>query len=154
MHIADGVIWLCSLRLTRIMTLWGRFKSHSEIAALLSAVGGFSYLIMWIRVTDLCTYRLQHYLVRWAALFTWWFRVGSRDHCTSQYTVLCTMWYTVKFTVYCVVYSTVYCWFAHSPPKQVYISKSTERSSDAIQMDRPLRQQRVCGCRLHRKWHV
>ena len=112
MHIADGVIWLCSLRLTRIMTLWGRFKSHSEIAALLSAVGGFSYLM----------YQLQHYLVRWAALVTWWFRVGSRNLCTSQYTVLCTMWYTVKFTVYCVVYSTVYCWFAHSPPKTRHFS--------------------------------
>ena len=43
---------------------------RSEIAALLSAVGGFSYLIMWIRVTDLCTSQLQHYLVRWAALVT------------------------------------------------------------------------------------
>ena len=60
MHIADGVIRLCSLRFTRIMTLWGRFKSHSEIAALLSAVGGISYLM----------YQLQHYLVRWAALVT------------------------------------------------------------------------------------
>ena len=54
--------------------------------------------------------------------------------CTSQYTVLCTMWYTVKFTVYCVVCSTVYCSFAHSPPEQVYISKSTKRSADAFQM--------------------
>ena len=112
MHIADGVIWDCFLRFTRIMTLRGCFKSHSEIAALFSASGGFSYLM----------YQLQHYLVRWVALVTWWFRVGSRNLCTSQYTVLCTMWYTVKFTVYCVVYSTVYCWFAHSPPKTRHFS--------------------------------
>ena len=104
-----------------------RVKSRSEIAALLSAVGGFSYLMTWIRVTNLCTSQLQHYLVRSAALITWWCGVGSRNLCTSQYTVLCTMWYTVKFTVYCVVYSTVYCWLAHSPPNR---------------------------CRLHRRWHV
>ena len=50
----------------------------------------------------------------------------------SQYTVLCTMRYTVKFTVYCVVCSTVYCSFAHSPPKQVNLYKSTTRNGHVV----------------------
>ena len=62
------------------------------------------------------------------------FLVSGLILCIFQYTVLCTMWCTVKSTVNCVVYSTVYSRFAHSPPKQVYIFKSTKRSAEAFQM--------------------
>ena len=71
MHIADVFFFDYVLCVSQGQTLRGRFKSHSEIAALLSAFGGFSYLIMGIRVIDLGTSQLQHYLVRWAALVTW-----------------------------------------------------------------------------------
>ena len=70
MHIADDQFCLYIFMLVELSDTLSPMQSHSEIAALLSAVGGFSYLIMWIRVTDLCTSQLQHYLVRWAALVT------------------------------------------------------------------------------------